>query len=175
MYLLPIFLVLQVLTFAQVLVPGGFGSRGIEGMILAARYAREHKKPYLGICLGLQVAVIEAARSLVGLADATSGEFDEEAKNKVVIFMPEGDKNKMGGTMRLGTRNAHFQSGSEWSTLRSLYGGALVVEERHRHRYEVNPDSIAELEAAGMHFVSKDDSGERMEAFELKGHPFYVG
>lgn len=83
----------------------------------------------------------------------------------------------MGGTMRLGTRTTHFQAGSEWSKLRALYGGAEVVEERHRHRYEVNPDYIAQLEEAGMHFISKDDSGNRMEAFELKDkdHPYYVG
>lgn len=81
----------------------------------------------------------------------------------------------MGGTMRLGTRTTHFQPGSEWSKLWALYGREPVVEERHRHRYEVNPEYIERLEEAGMHFISKDDSGNRMEAFELKEHPYYVG
>jgi CTP synthase len=144
-------------------------------MIKTAQFARERKKPYLGICLGLQVAVIEAARHLCGLKNATSEEFDANAETKAVVFMPEGSKEQMGGTMRLGTRPTIFQPDSEWSKLRKLYGGAEVVEERHRHRYEVNPEMIDEIEKTGIRFISKDDTGNRMEAFEIQDHPYYVG
>ncbi|CAI4214197.1 unnamed protein product [Parascedosporium putredinis] len=139
-----------------VLVPGGFGHRGTEGMMAAAKYARENKIPYLGICLGMQVAVIEFARNVANLNGATSEEFDGNAEHQVVIFMPEIDKTKMGGTMRLGLHDTHFQPGSEWSRLRQVYGNAEVVSERHRHRYE-------------------GDRGERMEIMEIKEHPYYVG
>ncbi|KAI4869284.1 CTP synthase [Hypoxylon rubiginosum] len=157
------------------IVPGGFGGRGVAGMVKAAKWARECKIPYLGICLGMQVAVIEAAQNLCGLKGATSEEFDAQAEHQVVIFMPEGSKEIMGGTMRLGTKTTHFQAGSEWSKLRALYGDAAGMEERHRHRYEVNPDHIEELEKAGLNFVGKDESGRRMEVVELKDHPFFVG
>lgn len=165
----------QVSTAAGILVPGGFGQRGTEGMIKAAQYARERKRPYLGICLGMQVAVIEYARHVCGKAKATSEEFDAQAEHRVIIFMPEGSKDTMGGTMRLGSRPTHFQPGSEHSKLRALYGEATVIEERHRHRYEVNPDYVEELEAAGLAFIGKDDSGNRMEVFELRDHPWFVG
>lgn len=158
-----------------IIVPGGFGSRGVDGMIEATKYARERKVPFLGICLGLQVAVMEYARHVMGIADAISEEMDAEAKNKVVIFMPEGSKEQMGGTMRLGTRTSHFRPGTEWSKLRAMYGGAEVVEERHRHRYEVNPEYIEKLEAAGLDLTSLDDKGERVETIEIKDHPFFVG
>ncbi|KAM4055314.1 glutamine amidotransferase class-I domain-containing protein [Hirsutella rhossiliensis] len=165
----------QVSTAAGILVPGGFGQRGTEGMIKAAQYARERKRPFLGICLGMQIAVIEYARHVCGKAKATSEEFDAQAEHRVIIFMPEGSKDTMGGTMRLGSRATHFQPGSDHSKLRALYGEATVIEERHRHRYEVNPDYVDELEAAGMTFVGKDDSGNRMEVFELHDHPWFVG
>ncbi|KAI2616463.1 CTP synthase [Hypomontagnella submonticulosa] len=155
--------------------PGGFGGRGVPGMVKAAKWARECKIPYLGICLGMQVAVIEAAQSLCGYKGATSEEFDAQAEHRVVIFMPEGSKEIMGGTMRLGTKQTHFQVGSEWSKLRALYGDETVMEERHRHRYEVNPDYIEELEKVGLNFVGKDETGKRMEVVELKDHPFFVG
>ncbi|PKS12407.1 hypothetical protein jhhlp_000611 [Lomentospora prolificans] len=158
-----------------ILVPGGFGHRGTEGMLAAAKYARENKVPYLGICLGMQVAVIEFARNIAGLKGATSEEFDGTAEHQVVIFMPEIDKTKMGGTMRLGLHDTHFQPGSEWSKLRALYGGSDVVSERHRHRYEVNPAYVDKLHDAGLSFLGKDDKGERMEIMEIKDHPFYVG
>ncbi|VBB77084.1 Putative CTP synthase [Podospora comata] len=158
-----------------IIVPGGFGNRGIEGMIATAKFARQKKIPYLGICLGLQVAVIEAVRDLLSRPNATSEEFDNNAEHKAVIFMPEGSKEKMGGTMRLGTRPTLFQAGTEWSKLRGLYGGVEVTHERHRHRYEVNPDMVDELESKGFHFVARDDVGNRMEAFELKDHPYFVG
>ncbi|KAK4204149.1 putative CTP synthase [Triangularia verruculosa] len=158
-----------------IIVPGGFGNRGIDGMIATAKFARSKKIPYLGICLGLQVAVIEAARDLLNKPNATSEEFDNTAEHKAVVFMPEGSKEKMGGTMRLGTRATIFQAGTEWSKLRSLYGGVDVAHERHRHRYEVNPDMVDELESKGFHFVARDDVGNRMEAFELKDHPYFIG
>lgn len=165
----------NVSTAAGILVPGGFGQRGTEGMIKAAQYAREHKRPYLGICLGMQIAVIEYARHVCGLAKATSEEFDAHAEHRLIIFMPEGSKDTMGGTMRLGSRETHFQAGSEHSKLRALYGEATVIEERHRHRYEVNPEYVGDLEEAGLTFVGKDDSGNRMEILELRDHPWFVG
>ncbi|KAI1387030.1 CTP synthase [Hypoxylon trugodes] len=155
--------------------PGGFGGRGVLGMVKAAKWARECKIPYLGICLGMQVAVIEAAQNLCGFKNATSEEFDAHAEHRVVIFMPEGSKEIMGGTMRLGTKTSHFQPGSEWSKIRALYGDGEGMEERHRHRYEVNPDYIEALEKVGLNFIGKDESGKRMEVVELKDHPFFVG
>ncbi|KAI1446487.1 CTP synthase [Annulohypoxylon stygium] len=155
--------------------PGGFGGRGVPGMVKAAKWARECKIPYLGICLGMQVAVIEAAQNLCGYKNATSEEFDAQAEHRVIIFMPEGSKEIMGGTMRLGTKTTYFQPGSEWSKLRALYGDVDGMEERHRHRYEVNPDYVEELEKAGLNFIGKDETGKRMEVVELKDHPFFVG
>ena len=165
----------EVCTASGILVPGGFGSRGTEGMMQAARWARERKTPYLGICLGYQVAVIEYARSVCGLTNATSEEFDAQAEHRVIIFMPEGSKDTMGGTMRLGLRSTHFQPGSEYSKLRALYGEVPMIQERHRHRYETNPDYVETFEKAGLTFIGKDDSGDRMEIFELKDHPWFVG
>lgn len=165
----------QLCTADGVLVPGGFGTRGTEGMIKAAQWARTKPKPYLGICLGMQIAVIEYARSKLGLKDATSEEFDTQSDNKLVIFMPEIDTKTMGGNMRLGLRPTLFQDGSEWSKLRRMYGGAPVINERHRHRYEVNPAYIDKLSAAGLNFIGKDDKAERMEVVELKDHPYFVG
>ncbi|KKA30388.1 hypothetical protein TD95_001039 [Thielaviopsis punctulata] len=165
----------DVCTASGILVPGGFGVRGTEGMIAAAKWARERKTPYLGICLGMQVAVIEYARHVAGFAKATSEEFNSEAEEKAIIFMPEGSKDTLGGTMRLGSRMTYFQPGSEYSKLRALYGDVAEIEERHRHRYETNPDMVDALEAAGLTFVGKDDSGKRMEVLELKDHPWYVG
>lgn len=165
----------ELCTADGILVPGGFGTRGTEGMIHAARWARTKLKPYLGICLGLQIAVIEYARDVIGMDQATSEEFDAQAADKLVMFMPEIDAKTMGGNMRLGIRPTLFQQGSEWSRLRKLYGGADSINERHRHRYEVNPDYIEKLSAAGLNFIGKDDKGERMEVIELKDHPFFVG
>lgn len=156
-----------------VLVPGGFGDRGVQGKILAAKYARENKVPYLGICLGMQTAVLELARSVLGFQDANSTEFDPETKSPFVIFMPEGSKTHMGGTMRLGSRRTYFQVKDCKSA--KLYGNSSFVDERHRHRYEVNPDKVALLESAGMSFTGKDESGQRMEIIELPDHPFFIG
>jgi CTP synthase len=156
-----------------VLVPGGFGDRGIEGKVLAAQYARENNVPYLGICLGLQVATIEFCRNVLGIGDATSTEFDADAANPAVIFMPEISKTHLGGTMRLGSRPTIFQVDD--CVTKRLYGDHNSVDERHRHRYEINPDLVEQIEAAGLKFVGKDDSGQRCEIFELDGHPYYVG
>lgn len=156
-----------------VLVPGGFGDRGVQGKILAAKYARENKVPYLGICLGMQIAVIEFARSVLNLHDANSTEFDPDTKTPCVIFMPEGSKTHMGGTMRLGSRRTYFKVADCKSA--KLYGNESFVDERHRHRYEVNPDMVSQLEKAGLSFVGKDETGQRMEIIELPTHPYFVG
>ncbi|GFS29002.1 CTP synthase family protein [Actinidia rufa] len=156
-----------------VLVPGGFGDRGVQGKIVAAKYARENGIPFLGICLGMQIAVIEFTRSVLGLQDANSTEFDPKTLNPCVIFMPEGSKTHMGGTMRLGSRRTYFQV-KDCITAK-LYGNKSFIDERHRHRYEVNPDMVAQLEDAGLSFVGKDESGQRMEIVELHNHPYYVG
>ncbi|GFQ02455.1 ctp synthase [Phtheirospermum japonicum] len=158
---------------ACVLVPGGFGDRGVKGMILAAKYARENKVPYLGICLGMQISVIEMARNVLGLERANSTEFDDQTPNPVVIFMPEGSKTHMGSTMRLGSRKTLVQTPDCLTA--KLYHNSKYVDERHRHRYEVNPDMVSILEESGLKFVGKDETGKRMEILEFADHPFYVG
>ncbi|KAK7360794.1 hypothetical protein VNO77_02809 [Canavalia gladiata] len=156
-----------------VLVPGGFGDRGVQGKIIAAKYARENRIPFLGICLGMQIAVIEFARSVLGVQDASSTEFDPHTKSPYVIFMPEGSKTHMGGTMRLGSRRTYFQTKECKSA--KLYGCKSFIDERHRHRYEVNPDLVARLENAGLSFIGKDETGQRMEIVELPNHPYFIG
>jgi CTP synthase len=159
-----------------ILVPGGFGTRGTEGKIAAARYARENKVPFLGICLGMQLAVIEFARSVLGISDADSAEFNPATAHPAVVFMPEISTEHMGGTMRLGARRTVLQT-MQCATAK-LYQRERDVFERHRHRYEVNPALVPRLEAEGLRFVGKDETGERMEILELEdnpsGHPFYV-
>lgn len=164
-----------------VIVPGGFGNRGFEGKMLAANFCRTSGKPYLGVCLGFQAMVVEFSRSVLGWEGANSAEFDEDSAHPVVIFMPEIDKETMGGTMRLGARETRFthpnhEDGST-STTQLLYGGADAVSERHRHRYEVNPDKVDDIHAAGLKFVGRDTTGTRMEIAELprSEHPYYVG
>ena len=156
-----------------VLVPGGFGIRGIEGKIKAAEYARKNNVPYLGVCLGLQVATIEFCRNVLGMEGANSTEFDEDTPHPAVVFMPEISKTHMGGTMRLGTKPTPFLVAD--CKMRRLYGGADHVDERHRHRYEVNPDFIERIEEAGLKYVGKDETGQRCEIMELDGHPYFVG
>ena len=156
-----------------VLVPGGFGVRGIEGKIKAAEYARTEKVPYLGVCLGLQVATIEFCRNVLGMEGANSTEFDEDTPHPAVVFMPEISKTHMGGTMRLGTKPTPFLVDD--CRIRRLYGGADHVDERHRHRYEVNPDLIEQIEAAGLKYVGKDETGQRCEIMELDDHPYFIG
>ncbi|XP_077977884.1 CTP synthase 1-like [Glandiceps talaboti] len=156
-----------------VLVPGGFGKRGTDGKIAAAHWARVNKKPYLGVCLGLQIAVIEFARHVLGWEGAHSTEFEPESKHPVIIEMPEHNPGQMGGTMRLGKRRTIFKV--EQSVIKRLYGNNEFVEERHRHRYEVNPKKVSSFEEKGMKFVGHDVEGERMEIMELDDHPYFVG
>lgn len=160
-----------------ILVPGGFGNRGIEGMVAAAKYARENNVPYLGVCLGLQIAVIEFVRNVVGIEGSTSMEFEPETDEATasVVYMPDVDQVKLGGTMRLGIHSTKFIADSEWSKLRKLYGGAESVLERHRHRYEVNPKLISQIEQKGLKFIGKDETESRMEIVELPDHKFFVG
>ncbi|KAM0911948.1 hypothetical protein ACQ4PT_013132 [Festuca glaucescens] len=156
-----------------ILIPGGFGDRGISGMILAAKYARENKVLYLGICLGMQISVIEMSRHVLGLGDADSEEFNKDTPDRVVMYMPEVSKTHMGNTMRLGCRRTFFRKPDSLTS--KLYGSPPHVDERHRHRYEVNPSFVPMLEKAGLQFVGCDESGNRMEIVELQDHPFYIG
>ncbi|KAI9929593.1 CTP synthase ura7 [Aspergillus wentii] len=165
----------SVSTANGILVPGGFGERGTEGMIKSAQWARTNNVPYLGVCLGMQLAVVEFARNVCGMTKAGSAEFHEQCEEPVIIYMPEIDKAQMGGNMRLGKRPTSFQPGTEWSRLRKLYGEKQEVWERHRHRYEVNPEMVEELENGGLTFVGKDETGKRMEIIELKDHKWFVG
>ena len=154
------------------LVPGGFGSRGIEGMILAARYAREHGMPYFGICLGMQVAVIEFARHAAEMPDANSREFDEHCTYKVIDFMPgQSDEVNKGGTLRLGAYPCRIQPGT---VMERCYQKNLISE-RHRHRYEFNNDYRDNLEAAGLTVSGTSPDGRLVETVELSDRPFYVG
>lgn len=155
-----------------VLVPGGFGDRGTEGKSCACEFARTQQKPFLGICLGMQIAVIEFARNVLGLEDANSTEFNPASPHPVVVFMPEGSTTHMGGTMRLGSRRTYLQTVD--CITATLYQKMEYIDERHRHRYEVNPDMIDAFEKEGLTFVGKDETGKRMEIIELKGHPYYV-
>ncbi len=154
-----------------ILVPGGFGERGIEGKIQAARYARENKVPYLGLCLGLQIAVIEFARHVLKLEKAHSMEFDPATPHPVVDLQEEQKKiTQMGGTMRLGLQPTQVKSGTRASR---LYG-AFIVNERHRHRYEVNAAYLKQFEQAGLVFSGTTPDGRLMEILELPDHPFFM-
>lgn len=155
-----------------IIVPGGFGSRGIEGMIEAAKYARENGVPYFGICLGMQIAVIEYARNAAGLERAHSGEFDENTPDKVIDFMPgQSDEIDKGGTLRLGAYPCCI---GEDTLMRRLYGAA-EISERHRHRYEFNNDYRGTLTEKGLVLCGQSPDGRLVEAVELKDHPFYIG
>ncbi len=164
-----------------ILVPGGFGERGIEGKVAAVNYARESGTPYLGICLGMQVAAIEFARNVCGLSGAHSTEFDPASPHPVIALVTEwhnpdgsvthrGQADDKGGTMRLGAQTCHLTSGSR---VRALYGADEIVE-RHRHRYEFNNNYRAQLEAHGMAFVGEQDLDKLVEILELPEHPFFV-
>ena len=155
-----------------IIVPGGFGARGIEGKILAAKYARENGVPYLGLCLGMQIAVIEFARNVLGWADANSGEFNAESSHKVIDFMPgQSDEIDKGGTLRLGAWPCVVKPGTK---LAECYG-AKEISERHRHRYELNNDFRDALIEAGLEVSGASPDGRLAEAVEVVGHPFYVG
>lgn len=155
-----------------ILVPGGFGSRGIEGMILAAEYARVKKLPYFGICLGMQIAVIEFARNAAGISDANSGEFDELCRHKVIDFMPgQSEDIDKGGTLRLGSYPCSIVSGT---TMEKCYG-TRIISERHRHRYEFNNDYREILTEKGLTIGGTSPDGRLVETIELSDRPFYVG
>ena len=155
-----------------IIVPGGFGGRGIEGMILAAKYARENNVPYFGICLGMQIAVIEYARNVCGISDAHSGEFDEICKNKVIDFMPGQSENiDKGGTLRLGAYPCVIAEGT---TMERCYG-TNEISERHRHRYEFNNDYRDILTENGLVLSGKSPDGRLVETVELSDRPFFVG
>jgi CTP synthase len=165
-----------------ILVPGGFGKRGVEGKIKAIRFARENRIPYLGICLGMQLAVIEYARNVVGLDDAHSTEFDPATPHPVIALITEwqdsdgrveqrDESSNLGGTMRLGGQECVLRAGSE---VRQVYGSERIVE-RHRHRYEVNNHYLPRIEAAGMRVSGVSAKDELCEMIELPGHPWFVG
>ena len=154
-----------------VIVPGGFGTRGIEGKILTAEYARKKKIPYLGICLGMQVAIIAFARNVLGLKDATSIEFDPDTKNPVINFLPgQEDVENLGGTLRLGSYPCKLKEGS---LAYKIYGKTDITE-RHRHRYEVNNDYRTVLEENGMVLSGLSPDGRIVEMVELSDHPYYI-
>ncbi len=161
------------LSVAQgIIVPGGFGDRGIEGMILSAKYAREEKIPYLGICLGMQISVIEFARHVAGIADACSGEATNATEHKVIDFMPgQSDEVDKGGTLRLGSYPCVIKSG----TLMERCYGEKEITERHRHRYEFNNDYREVLTKAGLVLSGISPDGNLVETVEIADHPFFLG
>ena len=155
-----------------IIVPGGFGGRGIEGMITAVKYARENGLPFFGICLGMQIAVIEYARNVCGIEDADSGEFNELCKNKVIDFMPgQSDTVDKGGTLRLGAYPCVIGEGT---TMERCYG-KREISERHRHRYELNNDYRERLTEAGLTLSGISPDGRLVETVELTDRDFYVG
>ena len=165
-----------------ILVPGGFGKRGVEGMMKAIQYARENKVPYLGICLGMQLAVIEFARNVVGLAGANSTEFDRDTPHPVIALVTEwqdrdgrierrDEKSDLGGTMRLGAQGAALESGS---LARKVYG-ADVINERHRHRYEVNSQYVQRLKDKALRVSGLTQREQLCEMIELPSHPWFIG
>ena len=165
-----------------ILVPGGFGERGIEGMIYAVEYARVNGVPFLGICLGMQVAIIESARNILNLKDAHSTEFNPNTKHPVVGLIhewmtPDGSIEKrdvnsdLGGTMRLGAQECLL---SDKSKTKLLYG-QKIIQERHRHRYEINNNYIEDLNLAGINFVGRAESKDLIEVIERKDHPWFIG
>lgn len=165
-----------------IIVPGGFGKRGVEGKIAAARYAREHKIPYLGICLGMQIAMIEYARHKAGMPDANSTEFDQDTPFPVVALVTEWtnqsgqvemrhESSDKGGTMRLGGQACVLVKDS---LVRKLYGKDVIVE-RHRHRYEVNNTLVAKIEAAGLKVSGRSQQDNLVEMIELPDHPWFIG
>lgn len=155
-----------------IILPGGFGNRGVEGMIIAAKYARENNLPYFGICLGMQIAVIEYARNVLGILDANSGEFDEQCAHKVIDFMP-GQSNSIdkGGTLRLGSYPCQIKE----NTIMERCYGKLLISERHRHRYEFNNEYKERLVQSGLVISGTSPDGYLVETVEVANHPFYIG
>ncbi len=154
------------------LIPGGFGERGTEGKIAAVRFARENRLPYLGICLGLQIGIVEFARSIMGLTKANSTEFDPDSPDPVIALLSEQEGvEDLGGTMRLGSYPCQLKQ----DTIAQRLYKSEVIHERHRHRYEVNNNYRARLEGAGMVFSGLSPDGSLVEIIELSDHPFFVG
>ncbi|VFP85532.1 CTP synthase [Candidatus Erwinia haradaeae] len=164
-----------------ILIPGGFGCRGIDGKLLTVQYARENKIPYLGICLGMQVAVIEFARNVIHMADANSTEFAPECQHPVIALITEWrnsqgnitqhtEKSNLGGTMRLGSQQCQLTYNS---LAHSLYGSEIIIE-RHRHRYEVNKIFLKQLENAGLHITGHSGDNELVEIIEIPSHPWFL-
>ena len=155
-----------------ILVPGGFGERGVEGMMIASRYAREHNIPYFGICLGMQIAVIEYARHILGWKDANSTEFDFNAKHPVIALMEDQVNNleRIGGTLRLGSYTCRLEPGS----LAAKHYGKEEVHERHRHRYEFNNEYLQDFADAGLRFTGWNPRRGLMEIVEVANHPWFV-
>jgi len=165
-----------------ILIPGGFGERGFEGKILATQYAREHKIPFLGICLGLQAAVVEYARHVAGLGKANSTEFEQDCEHPVIALISEwttaagttevrDENSDLGGTMRLGGQKCLLETDS---TTHRCYRQNEIVE-RHRHRYEFNNDYLKVLSDAGLKLVGKSADGMLVEVVEVPDHPWFVG
>ena len=155
-----------------IVVPGGFGNRGIEGMIATIKYARENNIPFLGICLGMQMTVVEFARNVLKLDNVNSEEFEKNARNKVIHIMDEQkDITKKGGTMRLGSYPCVLKENSK---VKELYGKENILE-RHRHRFEYNNKYREELEKAGLICSGVSPNGKLVEIVEYKNHPFFVG
>jgi CTP synthase len=159
--------------FDGILVPGGFGKRGIEGMLNAIRYAREKQVPYFGICLGMQTACIEFARNVCGLKNANSSEFDPSSPHRIIYKLRELlGVEEMGGTMRLGAWACILQ---EDSLAAKAYGGATEISERHRHRYEFNREYEALLTGGGLRISGTTPDTTYVEIIELPGHPYFLG
>ena len=168
--------------FQAVLIPGGFGTRGIEGMIIACKYARENKLPYFGICLGMQIAIIEFSRNILNLKNANSTEFNKKTKYPVIGLVTEWkdasgkiehrtENSNLGGTMRLGGQKCLIKKSSHSYKLYKK----LTITERHRHRYEVNPEYKKELVSKGMDIVGTSLDGNLAEMIEIKKHPWFIG
>ena len=170
-------------SFDGIVIPGGFGNRGVEGKIKAIEYCRKNKVPFLGLCLGLQLSVIEFARNVVGIKDATSREFEKNCKNAVIDVMPEQkvllEERHYGGTMRLGAYDCQVQEGAiSHKAYKDWVDGAVgpyTISERHRHRYEVNNDYRDELVKNGLVVAGINVKKDLVEIIELQGHPFFVG
>jgi CTP synthase len=163
--------------YAGIIVPGGFGERGVEGKIKAIEFCRKNKIPYFGLCYGMQLLVIEYARNVLGLKDANTTEINRDTKNPVIDIMPEQKKNlddkNYGATMRLGAYPANLKK----NTIAYEAYQSNLISERHRHRWEVNPEYIDRLEQKGLFFSGKSPDGRLMEIAELpkKSHPFFLG
>lgn len=165
-----------------ILIPGGFGPRGVEGKIMTASYARQNNIPYLGICLGMQVALIEFARHVAGMSDASSTEFEPDCKYPVIALITEwrdengnleqrSERSDLGGTMRLGSQQCQL---TENSLVRQLYGSDVITE-RHRHRYEVNNLLLSSIEKAGLRVAGRSGDDQLVEIIEVPGHPWFIG